>query len=62
MAVAILDQMQMLDQKIAPALAVAEQRAHLVSACGSTWRPFGVLRRPAPAASVRVPPGGKVGG
>ena len=30
MAVAVLNQMQMLDQEIAPALAVAEQRAHLL--------------------------------
>ena len=30
MAVAILDQMQMLDQEIAPARPVAEQRAHLI--------------------------------
>ena len=30
MAVVVLDQMQMLDQQIAPARAVAEQRAHLV--------------------------------
>ena len=29
MAVAVLDQVQMLDQEIAPARAVAEQRAHL---------------------------------
>jgi hypothetical protein len=30
MAVVVLDQMQMLDQQIAPARPVAEQRAHLV--------------------------------
>ena len=45
MAVAVLDEMQMLDQQIAPARPVAEQRAHLVERRGSIWRPFGVLRR-----------------
>ena len=34
MAVTILDQVQVLDQEIAPALAVAQERAHLVERLG----------------------------
>ena len=51
-AVAVLDQMQMLDQQIAPARPLAEQApAPPRARRGSTWRPLGRAaprRRPAP--------------
>ena len=51
MPVTVLDQVQMLDQEIAPAWPVDQQRLNLFSACGSTCRPLGVRggrRRPVP--------------
>ena len=57
-AVLVLDQMQMLDQQIAPALALAEQRTDLVERLWLDLRPLGVcrgrLRRPAPGACSSV--------
>ena len=54
MTVTILDEMQMLDQQIAPALAVAKQRpyffAHLRLDLTALWG----ARRPAPPASTAV--------
>ena len=47
MAVAVLDQMQMLDQQIAPARSVAEQRAHLVERRRIDLAAFRRLRRAA---------------
>ena len=55
MAVAVLDQVQMLDQQIAPARPVAEQRAPSISARSSIWRPLGwrpSRRLPAPGLAV----------
>ena len=37
----VLQQMQVLDQQVAPPLAFAEQRLHLGQRRGSTCRPFG---------------------
>ena len=57
--VAVLDQMQMLDQQIAPARLVAEQAAPRRRR-GSIWRPLGVRRgrfagfRPAGADGVML--------
>ena len=56
-AVLVLQQVQMLDQKIGSARPVAEERAHLLEACGSTCRPFGVSRvrrRPEPGWMLRA--------
>ena len=47
MAVAVLDQVQVLDQQVAPALALTQQRAHLVERARVDLAP---LRRPARAA------------
>ena len=47
MAVMVLDQMQMLDQQIAPARPVGEQRAHLVERRGVDLAALGRARRPA---------------
>ena len=62
MAVMVLDQMQMLDQQIAPARPVGQQRAHLVeraadrpggpSACGAAGGGRAVACRPPMAASI----------
>ena len=55
LVIAVLDQVQMLDQEIAPARAIAEQRLDLLQgARGSTCRPFGVdfaRFRPRPGCS-----------
>ena len=51
MAVMVLDQMQMLDQQIAPARPVGEQRLHLVERRGIDLAAFGRARRPAAARS-----------
>ena len=57
MPVMVLDQMQMLDQEIAPARPVGEQRAHLVERRRIDLAAFGRARRPAlagaPAAKAR---------
>ena len=50
MPVAVLDQVQMLDQQIAPALAIAQQRAHLVERLRIDLAAFGRPPRPAAAA------------
>ena len=51
-AVAVLDQMQMLDQQIAPARRVAEQRAHLVERRRIDLAALGRAARPALAAAA----------
>ena len=53
MAVAVLDQMQVLDEQVAPALALAQQRADLVERARVDLAP---LRRPGRAA----PAGGAI--
>src|SRR5207245_9737516 len=45
MAVAILNEVQMLDQKIAPALAIAQQRSHLRQRLRLDLTAFGRLAR-----------------
>ena len=52
MAVAVLDQMQMFDQQIAPARPVGEQRAHLVERRRVDLAALGRARRPAAAAGL----------
>ena len=52
MAVVVLDQMQMLDQQIAPARPVGEQRAHLVERRRVDLAALGRARRPAAAAGL----------
>ena len=52
MPVMVLDQMQMLDQQIAPARPVGEQRAHLVERRRVDLAALGRARRPAPAGAV----------
>ena len=54
MAVMVLDQMQMLDQQIAPARPVGEQRAHLVERRRIDLTALGRARRPAPAGTFAV--------
>ena len=56
MAVMILDQMQMLDQQIAPARPVGEQRAHLLERRRIDLAALGRARRPAAAAGAVAPP------
>jgi len=38
----VLDEMQMLDEKIAPPRPLSEQSSISCAAVGSTWRPLGV--------------------
>jgi hypothetical protein len=52
MTVTILDEMQMLDQKIAPALAVAKQRSDLFVRLRIDLTALWGARRPAPPAST----------
>ena len=52
MAVMVLDQMQMLDQEIAPARPVGEQRAHFIERLRIDLAALGRARRPA-AAGLR---------
>ncbi len=52
MAVAVLDQVQVLDQQVAPALALAEQRAHLVERLRVDLAAFGRASRLAAASGV----------
>ena len=54
-AVLILNQMQMLDQQIAPARPIGSSARTSTSACGSTCRPFGVRggRRRPPRGTAR---------
>ncbi len=52
MPVMVLDEMQMLDQQIATARPVGEQRAHLVERRGVDLAALGGARRPAPAGAV----------
>ena len=47
MAVAVLDQMQMLDEKVAAAFTVAEQRPHLLKRLRIDLTAFRGPRRPA---------------
>ena len=54
MAVAVLDQVQMLDQQVAPARAIAEQRAHLVERLRIDLAALGRARRLAAAAGWLV--------
>jgi hypothetical protein len=51
MTISVLNQMQMLDEQIAPSLAVAKQRAHLVKRAGIDLAALGRARGPAPAAT-----------
>ena len=51
-AVAVLDQMQMLDEEIAPALALAEQRAHFIERPRIDLTALRRARRPAAAGST----------
>ncbi len=53
-AVMILDQMQMLDQQIAPARPVGEQRAHFLKRRGVDLAALGRTRRPAAATGFVV--------
>ena len=48
-AVMVLQQVQVLDQQVAAALAVAEQRLHLGERRGSTCRPFRMVEPASPA-------------
>ncbi len=57
MAVMVLDQMQMLDQQVAPARAVGEQRAHFVERLRVDLAAFGRARRPAAAGAFAAQPG-----
>ena len=51
----ILQQMQMLDQQVAPALAVTEQRLNLVQSCRIDLPAFGMVETaPAPRARVNA--------
>ena len=54
MTVAVLDQMQMLDQEIAPAFALAKERAHLFERLRIDLAALRRARRPAPAGSPAV--------
>src|SRR6266498_3051559 len=55
MAVAVLDQMQMLDQEIAPAWTLLQQRAHFLERARIDLAPFGSSRGfPPPAARLVV--------
>ena len=54
MAVMVLDQMQMLNQQIAPARPVGEQRAHLVERRRIDLTALGRARWPAPAGTFAV--------
>ena len=58
MAVAVLDQMQMLDQQIAPARARAEQRADLVERRRIDLAALRGAARPAAAVAVGASPVG----
>ena len=53
-AVAVLDQMQVLDQKVAPALALAQQRAHLLERARIDLAPLRRSGRLAPPAARLV--------
>ena len=53
MAVMVLDQMQMLDQQVAPARPVGEQRAYLIERRRVDLAALGRARRPAPAGARR---------
>ena len=52
-AVMILQQMQMLDQQVAPPLALPEQRLDLVQSCGVDLPAFRMIE-PAPPARARM--------
>jgi hypothetical protein len=55
MAVAVLDQVQMLDQQVAPPLALAKERAHLFKRLGLDLPALRRLRRtPATAGGFGV--------
>jgi hypothetical protein len=54
MTVTILDEMQMLDQEIAPALAVAKQGADLFARLRVDLTALWRTRRPTPAATTAV--------
>ena len=54
MPVMVLDEMQVLDQQIAPARPVGEQCAHLVERRRVDLAALGRARRPAPAAGLRL--------
>jgi hypothetical protein len=55
MAVAVLDQMQMLDEEIATARALTEQRPHLLESTRIDLPPFGGAARAAGAIRAMCP-------
>ena len=53
MAVAVLDEMQILDQQVAPARPVGQQRPHFIERQRVDLAALGRARRPAPAGACR---------
>ena len=54
MPVSVLNEMEMLDQEIAPALALAQERTHLIERTRIDLAPLGRARRPPPPAARLV--------